>query len=98
VLGQGGVRRRANLRDQRRLGVRADAPPPPGPGRRGHAAGLAPPPPPALDRAPPDAEEAGRLGLGEAGVDGPQQPLAEVGRVLLHRRSLARDQLFRNPL
>ena len=58
---------------------------------------LAPLSPP-LDRAEPDAEEAGRLGLGKAGVDGSQQPLAEVGRVLLHRHSLTEDQLLRKPL
>jgi hypothetical protein len=40
----------------------------------------------------------GGLGLAEAGVDGPQQPFAEVNRVLLHPGSLASPQLLRNPL
>jgi hypothetical protein len=53
---------------------------------------------PSLDRAEPDAEETRRLGLGKAGVDGSHQPLAEVGRVLLHRHSLTEGQLLRKPL
>jgi hypothetical protein len=57
-----------------------------------------PPPSPSLDRAHANAKEAGRLGLGQAGVNRPQPPLAEVGRVLLHRRSIAQAQLFRNRL
>ena len=61
---------------------------PAGPRGGGDGAGLVPPLPPPLDRAEPDAEEAGRLGLGKPGVDGSQQPLAEVGRVLLHPHSL----------
>jgi hypothetical protein len=55
-----------------------------------------PPPPPALDRAHANAKESGRLGLGQAGVNRPQEPLAEVGRVLLHPASIAEAQLFRN--
>ena len=43
---------------------------------------------PALDRRRADAEEAGDLGLAEAGVHSPQQPLAEVDRVLLHRTAV----------
>ena len=38
------------------------------------------------------------LGLGQASVDGAQEPFAEVGRVLLHLPSLAEDQLLRKPL
>jgi hypothetical protein len=57
-----------------------------------------PPPSPSLNRAHANTKEAGRLGLGQAGVDGPQQPLAEVGRVLLHPYTISKVQLFRNLL
>jgi hypothetical protein len=89
VLGQGGVRRGADLRLQAGGVGWADLgrAPRPRPGRQ--VAALAPLALPALDRRGPDAEEAGRLGLGQAGVDGPQQPLAEVGGVLLHPGSVA---------
>jgi hypothetical protein len=60
----------------------------PRPGTRHHAAGLPLPPSPALDRGRADAEEPGRLDLAETGVDGAQQPLAEVDRVLLHAAEL----------
>ena len=53
---------------------------------------------PALDRADTDAEEAGRLDLWQPGINGSQQPLAEVGGVLLHAPSIAGAQLLRNPL
>jgi hypothetical protein len=62
----------------------SDAPGPPRARTRGEGAALPLPPAPALDGGGPDAEEAGGLGLAEAGVDGPQQPLAEVDRILLH--------------
>jgi hypothetical protein len=57
-----------------------------------------PPPSPSLDRAHANAKEAGRLGLGQAGVDGSQQPFADVGRVLLHPDTISKVQLFRNLL
>jgi hypothetical protein len=57
--------------------------------RRGRqAAGFAALPPPPLDRRRADAEEAAGLGDAEAGVGGPQQPRAEVSRVLLHPASM----------
>jgi hypothetical protein len=40
----------------------------------------------------------GGLGQGQAGVDGPQQPFAEVGRVLLHPASVLQGQLIRKTL
>ena len=46
----------------------------------------------------PTPKVAGRLSLGEPGVNGSQQPLAEVGRVLLHPPSVSPVQLFRNTL
>ena len=98
MLNQRGIRRRLHLGDQRRLGLPGDPPSPAGARGGQYPAGLVAPPSPPLDRTDPDAEEAGRLGLGEAGVNGSQQPLAEVGRVLLHLRSLARGQLFRKSL
>jgi hypothetical protein len=56
------------------------------------------PPPPSLNRAHADAKETGRLDLGQAGVDRPQEPLAEIGRVLLHPGTISNVQLFRNLL
>ena len=82
VLSQRGIRGGTNLGHEGWLGLSGDPSRPPGPGRGGHRAGLAVPLAPSLDRAEPDAEETGRLGLGKAGVDGSHQPLAEVGRVL----------------
>ena len=64
-----------------------DAPGAAGARGRPHGAGLLLPRPPALDRTDPNAKETGRLGLGEPGVDGSQQPLTEVGGVLLHSPS-----------
>ena len=55
------------------------------------------PSPPAPDRGGADAKEAGGLGLAEAGVDGPQQPLAEVDRVLLHRPQSRSRSSFPQP-
>ena len=98
MLDERGVWRGLHLGDQRRLGPWSDPPRAARPGLGGRGSGLALSPPPALDRAHADDEEVGRLGLGEASVDGSQQPLAEVGRILLHRPSLARNQLFRNLL
>ncbi|MBA3379890.1 MAG: hypothetical protein H0T93_13485 [Chloroflexia bacterium] len=54
--------------------------------------------PPAGDRPGSDAEAAGGLGLAEARVHGPEPPLAEVDRILLHLQRLASPQLFRIPL
>jgi hypothetical protein len=98
VLGQRGIGSGADLSHQRRLDLASDPPRPPGPGRGSQRAGLAVPLAPAFDGAEPDAEETGRLGLGQASVDGAQEPFAEVGRVLLHRHSLPRAHLFRKPL
>ena len=98
MLAQRGIRGGTNLGHEGWLGLAGDPSRPPGPGRGGHRAGLAVPLAPSLDRAEPDAEETRRLGLGQAGVDGSHQPLAEVGRVLLHRHSLTEDQLLRKPL
>jgi hypothetical protein len=98
VLGQRGVWRRADLSDQGRFGCWSDPPRPPGSGGGDHRAALASPLTPAFDRAEANAEEAGRLGLGQAGVDGAQEPFAEVGRVLLHPDSLTPGQLIRNLL
>lgn len=86
MLGQRRIRMELDLGCQRGNVVRCDAP---GPSRAQtwcDAAALALPPAPALDRGGPDAKEAGGLGLAETGVDGSQQPLAEVDRILLHTR------------
>ena len=53
---------------------------------------------PTLDGTDTDAKEAGRLDLWQPSVNGSQQPLAEVGGVLLHPSSISRAQLLRNPL
>jgi hypothetical protein len=98
VLGQRRIRSGTDAGDQRRLSLPSDPPPPPRSRGSSDRAGLTPPLSPSRDGAHADAEEAGRLGLGETGVNGSQQPLAEVGRVLLHRHSLASAQLFRNLL
>ena len=45
-----------------------------------------------------DAEEADDLGSGQAGVTGLTQPLAEVGRILLHTPSVPPCQLIRKLL
>jgi len=98
MLDQRGIRRRADLGHQHRLGLQGNPPTPSGSRGGQHPARLLAPPSPPLERADTDAEEAGRLGLGKAGVNGSQQPFAEVGRVLLHRHSLAQGQLLRNLL
>ncbi len=73
-----------DLGRQRGNVLRCDAPGPSRAGARCQGTALPLPPSPALDGGGPDAEEAGGLGLAETGVDGPQQPLAEVDRILLH--------------
>jgi hypothetical protein len=98
VLGQGGIGVLRHLIAQGGGLVRPDDRPPPGAGLGRQAAGLLALLSPATDRARPDAEEAGGLGLTEAGVDGTQQPLAEVDRILLHPQSLTSSQLNCNPL
>jgi hypothetical protein len=98
VLAQRGIRRGADLGHQRGFGLWADPPSPAGTRGGHHPARLLASSSPPFDRALANAEEAGRLGLRETGVDGSQQPLAEVGRILLHHPSLAQGQLFRNPL
>jgi len=98
MVSKGGIRLPGHLRPQRGGLVRADRGASAGAGFGRHAAGLALPLAPAGDRAGADAEEAGGLGVTEAGVDGAQQPLAEVDRLLLHLRSLASAQLKCNPL
>ncbi|MDQ3443026.1 MAG: hypothetical protein M3490_05400, partial [Chloroflexota bacterium] len=76
----------------------------PDPGRmsgarlRSHVAGVAAWLPPAGDRPGSDAEAAGGLCLAGPRVHGPEPPLAEVDRILLHPQRLASPQLFRNPL
>ena len=60
------------------------------PARRGsHVAGLAAPLLPATDRPFRDAEGAGGLRSCQPGVPGPQQAVANVGRVLVHPPSIA---------
>ena len=98
MLSQRGIRGGPHLGDQRRLGLRPHPARATGSGRGGDGAGLVPPSSPSLDRAHANAKESGRLGLGQAGVDRPQQPLAEVGRVLLHPDTISKIQLFRNLL
>ncbi|MCD6057892.1 MAG: hypothetical protein K0Q89_1422 [Thermomicrobiales bacterium] len=61
-------------------------------------AGLAPSLPPAADRPVGDAEGAGGLRLLQPGVQGAQQAVAEVGRVLFHPRRIAPGQLLCNAL
>jgi hypothetical protein len=45
-----------------------------------------------------DAEEAGGLRPRAPGVEGPQQAVVEVRRVLLQARELRTTTTFRNPL
>ncbi len=59
----------------------------------GHLAGGGAPLAPPSHGAGADAKQAGGLGLTEPGVDGTQQPLAEVDRILLHADSLTSTQL-----
>jgi hypothetical protein len=98
MLDERGIGSGAHLSLQRRLGLLSDPPRPSGSRCGHHPTGLLAPPSPPRDGAKPDAEKAGRLGLGQASVDGAQEPFAEVGRVLLHHLSLAEDQLLRKPL
>jgi hypothetical protein len=98
VLGQRRIRSGTDAGDQRRLSLPSDPSPPPRSRGSGDEAGLTLPLSPPRDGAHADAEEAGRLGLGETGVNGSQQPLAEVGRVLLHPHSFPLAQLLRNSL
>ena len=86
MLGQRRIRMTVDLGCQRGNVLRIDAPRPSRAGAWGQTAALPLPPSPALDGGGPDAEEAGGLGLAETGVDGSQQPLAEVDRILLHAR------------
>jgi hypothetical protein len=98
VLGQRGIRCGGNLHQQRRfllwpypaVAARAAA--------SDERTGLTLLGAPALDRTDIDAKEAGRLDLWQPSVNGSQQPLAEVGGVLLHEPSIPKAQLFRNPL
>src|SRR5215204_5312877 len=84
MLGQGGVGGGSDLGPQGRSVRGTDAREAAGTRPRRHGARGALAPPPAHDRAGTDAEEPGGLGHGEPAVDRSQQPLAEVGRVLLH--------------
>jgi hypothetical protein len=61
---------------------------------RGHRSRLALTAAPALQRRRADAAKAGELGWAEAGVQSPQQPVAEVDRVLLHRWQSHRPSSF----
>ena len=67
-------------------------------GVRRDAAGLAPPLLPAADGSFRDAKGAGGLRLCQPGVQGAQQAVAKVGRVLFHPGSFAPGQLLCNPL
>lgn len=98
VLSQGGIGQRLDLGQQRRLGLPPNAPPPTRSRRGGQRAGFLLSAAPAFDRAFADTKAAGRLSLREPGVDGSQQPLAEVGGVLLHAPTFSPVQLFRNAL
>ena len=98
MLRQRGIGSRTHLREQGCFVLRSDATMASRSGPGGHRAGLALLGAPALDRTDANAEEAGRLGLREPGVNGSQQPLAEVGGVLLHAGIVAPAQLLRNPL
>ena len=98
VLRERGIRGGDDLRQERCRILRPNPAMSARPRQRGYRASLALLGAPPLDRADPDTEEAGRLGLREPGVDGSQQPLAEVGGVLLHSPIVAPAQLLRNPL
>ena len=98
MLRERGIRRGSHLRQQRRFILGSDATMPPGPRPRSQGTGLTLLDTPAFDGADPNTEEAGHLGLGESGVDGSQQPLAEVGGIRLHPEIVAQAQLFCYPL
>ena len=67
--------------------------------RRGrHPAGLASLLLPAADGAVGDAKGAGGLRSRQPGVQGAQQAVAKVGRVLFHPDSIAPGRLLCNPL
>ena len=83
---------------QGRLVLRPDAAMPARSSSGCHRAGLPHLLSPALDGTDADAKQAGRLDLWQPSVNGSQQPLAEVGGVLLHPPSFARAQVFRNSL
>jgi hypothetical protein len=84
MLAQGGIGQGAHLGQQDPLLGAPDPAWSPRSRPRGQAAALTLLAPQARNRRRPDAKETGGLGLAEAGIDGPQQPLAEVDRVLLH--------------
>src|SRR5215203_3662361 len=84
MLSQGGVGGGSDLGPQGRRVRGTDARGAAGTRSRRHGTRGALAPPPADDRAGTDAEEPGGLGHGKPAVDRSQQPLAEVGRVLLH--------------
>jgi hypothetical protein len=84
VLRQRRIGMPGDLRPERAGLVRPECGRPSRTWQRGHAAGGVLPLAPANDGAGADAKGAGGLGLAEPGVDGAQQPLAEVDRLLLH--------------
>ena len=90
MLGQRGIRRGPNLGTQARFLLWPDATTAARAAAGRERTGLALLLPPALDGTATDAKEAGRLDLRESGVNGSQQPLAEVGGVLLHPPSFAK--------
>ena len=98
MFGQGGIWRGSDLGQQGRFIRWSDTTMPSWSWPCGLGAGLALLGAPTLDGADPNTEEAGRLSLREPGGDGSQQPLAEVGGVLLHPEIVALARLFRNPL
>lgn len=98
MLGKRGIWRRRHLGLERRRRLRPHESCPAGTWHAGHGARLALHLSPAFDRTQSNTEEAGRLGLREPGVNGSQQPLAEVGGVLLHPAILPPVRLIRNPL
>ena len=98
VFGQRGIRGRLDLGQQGGLGLPAYAAWATRARRGTECPGLLATTAPAFDRAFPDAKKAGRLSLRESGVNGSQQPLAEVGGVLLHALTFAPAHLFRNAL
>jgi hypothetical protein len=99
VLGQGGVGGGGHLGAQLGLLRRADQPGPAEARRRRRAAGRLAPLLPPRQGGPVDAEAADGLRLGEPGVDGPQEAVAAVGRVLLHGPAPSHpEHLLRKPL
>ena len=84
VLGQRGVGVRPDLLAQRRFSGRINPPLPPWSRPRGHVPRLPPTLLPAADRPIGDAKGAGGLRACQPSVQGPQQAVAKVGRVLFH--------------